>query len=289
MEHRARADRAVVQLPRILLRGGDEVAHGLHRRIGLHDDDERIGQHRGDPREIAHRVVRQVLRDRGMRGESAADEDAACGRRASPSRRTTVPIRPPAPGRFSTMTFCPRRSESLRRDEPADDVGAAAGGKGRDEPDRARRGVGRWRRRAAVQRGDVARVADDNEDPVGCASTHRRNSASRRSVATHRYATALSFARPPALARPPPRFFCSMSAIHAVARLEARAARAPRARASPTARRRAARDRPGCGTAAARTTAYRSGARRGSSRDRAGRPTAHCRGSPGRARSRARP
>src|SRR5215472_354473 len=46
-----------------------------------------------------------------------------------------MPILPPAPPRFSTITSLPSASPSGHIDQPSRDVGAAAGGKARDHGD----------------------------------------------------------------------------------------------------------------------------------------------------------
>ena len=120
------------------LREGDELRHRIDRNGRMHD------QHisgRGDDRnrpEVLVRIEGQLLvRGSDSRSASCRAPFPACIRRAQLLAMTSVPMLPPAPGRFSITNGCLRLTDSLSATCPRDDVDRSAGHNRNDQLDQA--------------------------------------------------------------------------------------------------------------------------------------------------------
>ena len=133
----AGAARAEVERAGLGFREGDELLQVLRRQRRLRDHHVRHRRDQAHRREVLHRVVVDLRVQRRADGERRRDQHdgVAVGRR--PRRRLGADVAAGAAAVLGHHRLAEARRQPLG-DQPAEDVGAAAGRERQDEADRAR-------------------------------------------------------------------------------------------------------------------------------------------------------
>ncbi len=147
MRGAAVADRAVIQLARLRFRERHELLDRIDAEPGIDDQQVGAGPDEAHRRQILERVVFHFPVEHGVDRERAGNRNAdrvAVGSGPGDERGAEVAAR--AGTVLDDHRLAERRRELLR-EHARDQVGRAAGGKGHDQVDRARRPVLRIGRR----------------------------------------------------------------------------------------------------------------------------------------------